>query len=73
VERALAFMACSLENSVSLCGVGVFSGTTLVQHRRTSRNKEGTTGIHPCVSIADISILYYYIFTCFCLYAYLSF
>jgi hypothetical protein len=57
VEREIAFVACSPENRVSLCGVGGLCGTTPLQRRRTSRNKVGTMGIHPCVSIAVTSIL----------------
>jgi hypothetical protein len=57
VERELAFVACSLENRVSLCDVGGLCGTTPLQHRRTSRNKEGTTGIHPCVFVSQLRLL----------------
>jgi hypothetical protein len=56
VERELAFVACSPENRVSLCGVGGLSGTTPLQRRRTSRNKEGTTGIHPCVFVSPLRL-----------------
>jgi hypothetical protein len=45
----LAFMACSPENKVSLCGIGGLRVTTPLQRRRTFPQKEGTTGIHPCV------------------------
>ena len=54
VESELAFVACSPENRVSLCGVGGLCGTTPLQRRRTSRNKEGTTGIHPCVFVSPL-------------------
>jgi hypothetical protein len=57
VERELAFVACSLENRVSLCGVGILCGTTPLQHRCTSYNKEGTTGIHPCVFVSPLWLL----------------
>jgi hypothetical protein len=57
VERELAFVACSPENSVSLCGVGVLCGTTPLQRRCTSRMKEGTTGIHPCVFVSPLRLL----------------
>jgi hypothetical protein len=46
----LASVACSPENKVSLCGVGGLCVATPLQRRRTSPQKEGTTGIHPCVS-----------------------
>jgi hypothetical protein len=46
----LAFVACSPENKVNLCGVGRLCVATPLQRRRTSPQKEGTTGIHPCVS-----------------------
>jgi hypothetical protein len=46
----LASVACSPENKVSLCGVGGLRVATPLQRRRTSPQKEGTTGIHPCVS-----------------------
>jgi hypothetical protein len=73
MERELAFVACSPENMVILCGVDVLCSTTPLQCRRTSRNKEGPMGKHPClsrVSPAVISILFYCIFTLlYCLYA----
>jgi hypothetical protein len=57
VERELAFVAYSPENRVSLCGVGGLCGTTPRQYRRTFHNKEGTTGIHPCVSLSPLWLL----------------
>jgi hypothetical protein len=57
VERELAFVACSPENRVILCGVGGLFGTTPLQRRRTSRNKEGTTGIHPYVFVSPLQLL----------------
>jgi hypothetical protein len=66
VERELAFVACSPENRVSLCGVGGLCGTTPLQRRRTSRNKEGTTEIHRLVFVSPLRLLlsFTYIFTC---------
>jgi hypothetical protein len=66
VERELAFVACSPENRVSLCGVGVLHGITPIQHRRTSRNKEETMGIHPCVFVSPLRLPLSFncIFTC---------
>jgi hypothetical protein len=67
VERELAFVACSSENRVSLCGVGGLCGTTPLQRRRTFRNKEGTTGIHPYVFVSPLRLL-----LCFtCIFTYL--
>jgi hypothetical protein len=67
----LASVACSRENKVSLCGVGRLRVTTPLQHRRTSPQKEGTTGIHPCVSGLHSSVISFpylylasYLFTC---------
>jgi hypothetical protein len=57
VESELAFVACSPENTVSFCGVGGLCGTTPLQCRHTSRNKEGTTGIHPCVFVSPLRLL----------------
>jgi hypothetical protein len=67
VERELAFVACSPENRVSLCGVGVLCGTTPLQPIRTSRHKEGTMGIHPCVFMSPLRLLLSFLlvfFTC---------
>jgi hypothetical protein len=57
VEHELVFVACSPENRVSLYGIGGICGTTPLQCRCTSRNKEGTTGIHPCVSVSPLRLL----------------
>jgi hypothetical protein len=57
VAREIAFVACSPENRVSLCGVGGLCGTTPLQRRRTFHNKEGTTGIHPCVFVSPLWLL----------------
>jgi hypothetical protein len=57
VEHELAYVACSSENRVSLCGVGGLSGTTPLQRIRTSHNKEGTMGIHPCVFMSPLRLL----------------
>jgi hypothetical protein len=57
VEHELAFVACSTENMVSLCGVDIFRGTTPLQRRRTSHNKEGTMRIHPCVFVFPLQLL----------------
>jgi hypothetical protein len=57
VERELAFVACSPKNRVSICGIDGVCGTTPLQHRRTFRNKEGTTGIHPCVFVSPLRLL----------------
>jgi hypothetical protein len=46
VERVVS----SPESRVTICGIGLLCGATPLQNRRTSRNKEGTTGIHSCVS-----------------------
>jgi hypothetical protein len=57
VECELAFVACSPENRASLCGVGGLRGATPFQCRRTSRNKEGTTGIHHRVFVSPLWLL----------------
>jgi hypothetical protein len=57
VERELTFVACSPENRVSLCGVDVLCDTISLQRRYTSRNKKGTTGIHPCVFVSPLRLL----------------
>jgi hypothetical protein len=65
VEHELTFVAYLPKNRVSLYCAGVLCGTIPLQYRRTSRNKEGTTGIHIFVTIitlAVISTLYYRIF-----------
>jgi hypothetical protein len=56
VEHELAFVAYSPENRVSLCGVGGLCGTTPLHRRRTSRNKEGTIGIHPYVFVSPLRL-----------------
>jgi hypothetical protein len=56
VEHELAFVACSPEKRVSLCGVGGLCGTTPLQRRRTSHNKEETMGIHPCVFMSPLRL-----------------
>ena len=56
MERELTFVACSPENRVSLCGVSGLCGTTPLQRRRTSRNKEGIMGIHPCVFVSPLRL-----------------
>jgi hypothetical protein len=53
----LASVACSLENKVSLSGIGRLCVTTSIQRRRTSPQKEGTTAIHPCVSGLHSSVI----------------
>jgi hypothetical protein len=60
VEHELAFVVCSPENRVSLYGVGVLCGTTPLQRRRTSHNKEGTTGIYPCVFVSPLQLLLFF-------------
>jgi hypothetical protein len=67
VECELTFVACSPENRVSLCGVGGLCGTTPLQRRRTSRNKEETMGIHPYVSVSPLRLPLSFtcIFACF--------
>jgi hypothetical protein len=57
VEHELAFVAWSPENRVSLCGVDGLCGTTPLQRRRTSYNKERTTGIHPRVFVSLLWLL----------------
>jgi hypothetical protein len=62
----LASVACSPENKVSLCGIGGLCVATPLQHRRTSPQKEGTTGIHPHVSgLHSLVLSYLYLYlTC---------
>jgi hypothetical protein len=67
----LASVACSPENKVSLSGIGGLCVTTPLQRRCTSPQKEGTIGIHPCVSGLHSSIISFpylylasYLFTC---------
>jgi hypothetical protein len=55
----LASVACSPENKVNLCGVGGLRVATPLQRRRTFPQKEGTTGIHPCVSDLRFSVTSY--------------
>jgi hypothetical protein len=69
--KELASVACSLENKVRLCGVGGLRVATPLQRRRTSSQKEGTTGIDLCVfdlhsSVISFPYLYLasYLFTC---------
>jgi hypothetical protein len=57
VDCELAFVACSPENRVSLCGVGVLCGTTPLQRRRTSRNKDGIYGNTTCVFVSQLRLL----------------
>jgi hypothetical protein len=57
VERELAFVACSPENRVSLCGIGFLRGITPLQRRRTFHNREGTMEIHPCVFVSPLLLL----------------
>jgi hypothetical protein len=55
-RNELASVACSLENKVSLCSVGRLRVITPLQRRRTSPQKERTTGIHPCVSVSTLRL-----------------
>jgi hypothetical protein len=73
VKHELAFVACSPEKMVSLCGVGGLRGTIPLQRRHTFRNKEGTTGIHSCVFVSPLRLLLSFtcIFTCLVLTSFL--
>jgi hypothetical protein len=66
VECELAFVAWSSENRVSFCGVGGLCGTTPLQRRCTSHNKEGTMRIYPRVFVSPLRLLLSFtcIFTC---------
>jgi hypothetical protein len=59
----LASVACSPKNKVSLRGVVRLRVTTPLQCRHTSPQKEGTTGIHPCISgLHSLVILFPYLY-----------
>jgi hypothetical protein len=73
VEREIAFVTCSTENRVSLCGIGVLSGTTPFQYRRTSVTRKElqeyilVSPVSPSrlfLSFTIVSLLAYYFFAC---------